>query len=49
MWSEVIEYGDPDGTGNDLKAYNQIAFRTEAVMSYAVLEPAAFAVLKEGE
>lgn len=49
LWSEVIEYGDPDGTGNDLKAYNQVAFRTEAVMSYAILDPAAFAVLKEDE
>ena len=34
IWSEIIEYGDPDGTGNDLKAYNQIAYRTEAVLSF---------------
>ena len=46
MWSEIIEYGDPDGTGNDLKAYNQVAYRTEAVMAFADLDPAAFAVLK---
>lgn len=46
IWSEIIEYGDPDGTGNDLKAYNQIAYRTEAVFSYAVLDASGFAVLK---
>lgn len=46
IWSEIIEYGDPDGTGNDLKAYNQIAYRTEAVLSYAVLDANGFAVLK---
>lgn len=47
VWSEVIEYGDPDGTGNDLKAYNQVAYRTEAVFSYAVLDANGFAVLKK--
>ena len=45
--AEVIEYGDPDGKG-DLKRYNQIAFRTEAVLAWAVLDPAAFAVLYNG-
>lgn len=47
IWSEIIEYGDPDGTGNDLKAYNQIAYRTEAVLSYAALDANGFAVLKK--
>lgn len=46
IWSEIIEFGDPDQTGKDLKAYNQIAFRTEAVYAYAVLDPKGFAVLK---
>lgn len=46
MYSEIIEYGDPDNTGNDLKGYNQVAYRTEAVIAYAVLDPTAFAVLK---
>lgn len=46
MFAEVIEYGDPDGSGNDLKAYNQIAYRTEAVFAYAVLDASGFAVLK---
>lgn len=47
--SEIIPYGDPDGTGKDLKAYNQIAYRTEAMYGYAVVDPNAIAVLKEGE
>lgn len=46
VWSEVIEYGDPDNTGADLKGSNQVAYRTEAVFSYAVLDPKALAVLK---
>ena len=27
---EVIEYGDPDGAGHDLKQYNEVLLRTEA-------------------
>ena len=46
IWSEVIEYGDPDGTGVDLKNVNQVAYRTEAVLGFAILDPAGFAVLK---
>ena len=46
IWAEVIQYGDPDQTGVDLKAHNQIAYRTEAMFAYAVLDPKAFAVLK---
>lgn len=42
---EVIETGDPDGQG-DLKRLNQIAYRTEVVYSWAVLDPKGFAVLK---
>ena len=46
MYSEIIPYGDPDNTGVDLKGSNQVAYRTEAVLVYAVLDPKAFAVLK---
>ena len=46
--AELIEFGDPDNTGKDLKAYNQVAYRTEAVLATAVLDPKAFAVLKTG-
>lgn len=42
---EIIETGDPDGLG-DLKRLNQIAYRTEIVYSWAVLDPKGFAVLK---
>lgn len=46
-YSEVIEYGDPDNTGKDLKGNNQICYRTEAVFGYAVLDYNGFAVLKK--
>lgn len=46
VYSEIIEYGDPDQTGVDLKANNQIAYRTESMFSYAVLDAEAFSVLK---
>lgn len=45
--AEVIEYGDPDNTGVDLKGSNQVAYRTESVLCYAVLDSNAFAVLTE--
>lgn len=44
--SELIEYGDPDGSGTDLKSVNQVAYRTESMFAYALLDPAAFAYLK---
>lgn len=43
---DIIETGDPDGLG-DLKRLNQIAYRTEVVYSWAVLDLSAFAVLKK--
>ena len=46
IYSELIEYGDPDNTGADLKGSNQVAYRTEAVYAYAVLDPEGFSVLK---
>lgn len=47
IWSEIIEYGDPDNTGKDLKGVNQIAYRTETMYSYAILDPKGIAVLKK--
>lgn len=47
IWSEIIEYGDPDNTGKDLKGVNQIAYRTEAMYSYAILDSKGIAVLKK--
>lgn len=40
---EVIEYGDPDNTGADLKGHNQVYLRTEAWIGWAILDGAAFA------
>lgn len=45
LTAEVIEFGDPDGAG-DLKRYNQIAYRTEGALVYAILDSDAIAVLK---
>ena len=48
MTAEIIPYGDPDNQG-DLKRYNQVAYRTEAVLGYAVVNPSAFSILYGGE
>lgn len=45
MTAQIIPYGDPDGAG-DLQRTNQIAYRTEGVYGYAVLDPKAIACLK---
>nr|DAQ46787.1 MAG TPA: major capsid protein [Caudoviricetes sp.] len=45
MTAQVIPYGDPDGAG-DLQRTNQIAYRTEGVYGFAVLDPKALACLK---
>jgi len=45
--SEIIQYGDPDGTGKDLKNYGQIYIRCEAYMGFGILDPKAFALIKE--
>lgn len=42
---ETIEYGDPDGLG-DLKRTNEIAIRAEAVLGYAIFDPAAFSLIE---
>ena len=44
---EVIEYGDPDNSGHDLKGYNQVYLRAEAWIGWAILDGAAFARIKE--
>ena len=43
---EVIEYGDPDGAGRDLKAYNEICLRAEAFIGWGILDQDAFARVK---
>lgn len=39
---EIIEYGDPDGSGRDLKAYNEILLRTEAFIGWGILDEKVF-------
>ena len=46
---EVIEYGDPDNTGSDLKGHNQVYLRCEAYIGWAILDGNAFAVIGEPE
>lgn len=43
---EIIEYGDPDGAGRDLKAYNEILLRAEAFIGWGILDSDAFARVK---
>ena len=45
---EVIQYGDPDNSGLDLKGYNQVYLRAEAYLGWGVLAPEAFARVVEG-
>lgn len=44
---EIIEYGDPDGAGRDLKAYNEILLRTEAYIGWGILDEKAFTRVEE--
>lgn len=43
---EVIEYGDPDNSGYDLKGHNQVYLRGEAYIGWGILDKAAFAMVK---
>lgn len=44
---EIIEFGDPDQTGRDLKAYNEVCLRAEAYVGWGILDPEAFARVEE--
>lgn len=46
---EVIEYGDPDQSGKDLKAYNQVYLRCETYLGWAILDGTAFSRITEQE
>lgn len=39
---EIIQYGDPDNTGRDLKGYNQVYIRAEAYLGWGILMPESF-------
>ena len=45
---EVIEYGDPDNSGYDLKGHNQVYLRGEAYIGWGILDKDAFALVKAG-
>ena len=40
---EIIPYGDPDQSGDDLKAHNQVYLRCETYIGWGILDGAAFA------
>lgn len=44
---EVIEYGDPDNSGKDLKGYNQVYIRAEVYLGWGILVPEYFARIEE--
>ena len=44
---EIIEYGDPDNSGKDLKGYNQIYIRAELYIGWGILVPEYFARIVE--
>ena len=44
---EVIEFGDPDNSGKDLKGYNQVYLRAEAYIGWGILDQKAFARIVE--
>lgn len=39
---EVIEYGDPDNTGSDLKGHNQVYLRSEIYIGWGILDATSF-------
>jgi hypothetical protein len=39
---EVIKYGDPDNSGNDLKGHNQVYLRSETYLGWGIMEGAHF-------
>lgn len=45
---EIIEYGDPDQTGRDLKAFNEICLRTEVFIGWGILDADSFARVEAG-
>lgn len=44
---QVIEYGDPDNSGKDLKGYNQVYLRVEAFIGWGILDAKSFVRIVE--
>lgn len=47
IFMDVIEYGDPDNTGVDLKGHNQVYLRAEAYLGWAIFDAASFAKVND--
>lgn len=43
---EIIEYGDPDNSGQDLKGCGQVYIRAETYLGWGILDKSAFAVIQ---
>lgn len=43
---EIIQYGDPDNTNQDLKGHNQIYIRAEIYLGWGILLPSSFAIIR---
>lgn len=46
---EVIQYGDPDNSGKDLKGYNQVYVRAEAYLGWGIMVPESFVRIIKSE
>jgi len=44
---EVIQFGDPDNSGLDLKGYNQVYLRAEVYLGWGIMDPDNFAIITE--
>lgn len=44
---DVIEYGDPDNTGMDLKGHGQVYLRAEAYLGWAIFDAASFSKVND--
>ena len=44
---EIIQYGDPDNSGKDLKGYNQVYVRCEAYIGWGIIIPEAFSIVEK--
>lgn len=44
---EVIKYGDPDNSGQDLRGANQVYIRCETYLGWAIMDGSAFARIEE--
>lgn len=44
---EIIQFGDPDNSGFDLKGYNQVYLRAEVYLGWGIMEPDNFTRITE--